>query len=100
MHPDSITDDRHRGVLEISWNDGQSQQLSHAFLRSQCKCSICLTMRLRTQDTLTVASEIRINEFRPVGAYGVQLIFSDGHERGIYPWVYLRGLIENLATRC
>lgn len=21
--------------------------------------------------------------------YGVQLVFSDGHDRGIYPWVYL-----------
>lgn len=24
--------------------------------------------------------------------YGVQLIFSDGHDRGIYPWDYLCGL--------
>jgi DUF971 family protein len=24
--------------------------------------------------------------------YGVQLVFDDGHERGIYPWSYLREL--------
>jgi DUF971 family protein len=29
---------------------------------------------------------------RPVGSYAVQLVFSDGHERGIFPWVYLREL--------
>jgi DUF971 family protein len=24
--------------------------------------------------------------------YGVQIVFSDAHERGIYPWAYLRTL--------
>ncbi|CAI8772207.1 hypothetical protein EMIT0P43_170072 [Pseudomonas jessenii] len=24
--------------------------------------------------------------------YGLQLVFSDGHERGIYPWAYLARL--------
>ncbi|WP_130911983.1 gamma-butyrobetaine hydroxylase-like domain-containing protein, partial [Pseudomonas sp. Sample_9] len=24
--------------------------------------------------------------------YGVQLVFSDGHQRGIYPWAYLAQL--------
>ncbi|VVQ11755.1 hypothetical protein PS938_03710 [Pseudomonas fluorescens] len=24
--------------------------------------------------------------------YGLQLVFSDGHERGIYPWAYLAQL--------
>jgi DUF971 family protein len=27
-----------------------------------------------------------------VQGYGLQLIFSDGHERGIYPWPYLAQL--------
>ncbi|MDA3875695.1 MAG: gamma-butyrobetaine hydroxylase-like domain-containing protein [Halothiobacillus sp.] len=27
-----------------------------------------------------------------VGGYGVQIIFQDGHDRGIYPWAYLREL--------
>nr|WP_234825174.1 gamma-butyrobetaine hydroxylase-like domain-containing protein [Cupriavidus necator] len=24
--------------------------------------------------------------------YGVQIVFSDGHDRGIYPWRYLQAL--------
>jgi DUF971 family protein len=27
-----------------------------------------------------------------VGSVGLQLFFSDGHERGIYPWPYLYAL--------
>ncbi|HYQ49053.1 MAG TPA: DUF971 domain-containing protein, partial [Pseudomonas sp.] len=34
---------------------------------------------------------VRIERVEPQG-YGVQLVFSDGHERGIYPWPYLREL--------
>jgi DUF971 family protein len=39
---------------------------------------------------------LRITEIHPVGAYGVQLVFSDGHDRGIYPWTYLRELTQSV----
>jgi DUF971 family protein len=29
---------------------------------------------------------------RALGHYALQLVFSDGHERGIYPWALLRAL--------
>ncbi|TSB05993.1 DUF971 domain-containing protein, partial [Pseudomonas aeruginosa] len=32
---------------------------------------------------------VRLRDIRLQG-YGVQLVFDDGHERGIYPWSYLR----------
>ena len=38
-----------------------------------------------------VDGRIRVIELNQQG-YGLQLIFSDGHERGIYPWPYLSGL--------
>jgi prepilin-type processing-associated H-X9-DG protein len=31
---------------------------------------------------------------REVGSYGVNIAFSDGHDRGIYPWSYLAQLSE------
>ena len=31
-------------------------------------------------------------DVRAVGNYALQLVFSDGHERGIFPWGYLREL--------
>jgi DUF971 family protein len=30
----------------------------------------------------------------PVGGFGVNIHFSDGHDRGIYPFVYLKELSE------
>jgi DUF971 family protein len=38
-----------------------------------------------------VDPRIRVVELNVQG-YGLQLIFSDGHERGIYPWPYLAQL--------
>lgn len=51
-------------------------------------CAQCRAQRLRGR---IVAAEqgVRLRDIRLQG-YGVQLLFDDGHERGIYPWSYLR----------
>jgi DUF971 family protein len=38
--------------------------------------------------TPMVDARVQVIELNPQG-YGLQLVFSDGHERGIYPWAYL-----------
>jgi DUF971 family protein len=42
-----------------------------------------------------IDARVRLIEVNSQG-YGLQLVFSDGHERGIYPWAYLEGLTPNL----
>ncbi|MFP4903907.1 gamma-butyrobetaine hydroxylase-like domain-containing protein, partial [Paraburkholderia sp. BR14261] len=37
------------------------------------------------------AADVMLIGIEPMG-YGVQLAFSDGHARGIYPWTYLEQL--------
>jgi DUF971 family protein len=41
--------------------------------------------------------QLRLLEVHPQG-YGLQRVFSDGHERGIYPWDFLAGMAEGLAA--
>lgn len=95
-YPREIVNNRQSRVLDIIWDDGSAQQLPHATLRAQCKCTICQSNRLlagamRIAPTAP-AADVRIDDIRQIGVYGVQLVFSDGHERGIYPWPYLREL--------
>ncbi|MGX1175826.1 DUF971 domain-containing protein [Pseudomonas sp. R151218B TE3479] len=78
------------GQLRLNWPDGREQRLDHAELRRRCPCSRCRALRLQGL-TVQVDPRIRVVEVNPQG-YGVQLVFSDGHERGIYPWAYLAGL--------
>ncbi|BAU74950.1 DUF971 domain-containing protein [Metapseudomonas furukawaii] len=76
--------------LRLEWPDGQVTELSHIRLRAACPCSQCRAARLQGRID-TAPSEVRLRAINPQG-YGVQLVFSDGHDRGIYPWSYLRGL--------
>ena len=80
------------GTLEILWSDGKKQRFPHAFLREQCQCAHCKSHRLQGKIVEVVSPQLRVTEILPVGMYGAQLIFSDGHDRGIYPWAYLRNL--------
>lgn len=97
-YPLQISNDKAGRALDILWHDGITQRLPHALLRAACKCTVCQSRRLLAQAapqdeaSATVSGDPQISELRQVGLYGLQLIFSDGHERGIYPWSYLRAM--------
>ncbi|EJM03079.1 hypothetical protein PMI18_01816 [Pseudomonas sp. GM102] len=90
MNPVAIANSQGKQQLRLNWPDGREQRLDHAELRRQCPCSQCRALRLQGL-TVKVDERIRVIELNAQG-YGLQLIFSDGHERGIYPWPYLSGL--------
>lgn len=92
MYPETITNDHAAGILEIRWQDGALQRLGNGFLREQCQCASCRSARDQRNERIAAAPGLRINSIVPVGSYAVQLLFSDGHMRGIFPWLYLRTL--------
>ena len=90
MSPLAMGSSRDKGQLKLNWPDGREQYLDHAQLRRQCPCSQCRAFRLQGL-TVQVDPRVRVVGINAQG-YGVQLVFSDGHERGIFPWGYLAGL--------
>ncbi|WP_433735477.1 DUF971 domain-containing protein [Pseudomonas putida] len=90
MNPVAVGNSRSQRQLRLQWPDGREQVLGHAELRRQCPCSQCRAFRLRGMAP-RVDERVRVIELSSQG-YGLQLTFSDGHERGIYPWAYLSGL--------
>lgn len=94
-HPAEISNDRADRVLTIVWQDGTRQRWPHAQLRASCKCAQCQSQRLSgSPASITEAprQQPRVDRMNMVGNYGLQLVFNDGHQRGIYPWSYLRAL--------
>ncbi|BBH48604.1 DUF971 domain-containing protein [Pseudomonas sp. KU43P] len=87
--PAAISHLRSLGTLQLQWAE-RLQRLSYARLRSACPCSRCKAAALEGRINL-VPDDVRIERIVPQG-YGLQLVFSDGHDRGIYPWCYLREL--------
>jgi DUF971 family protein len=77
--------------LFIEWSDGFSTVLSHRALRLQCRCAGCVYIR-RSGRAVEAPDDVELLELVPYGPNAVLLRFSDGHERGIFPFPYLREL--------
>lgn len=77
------------GQLELAWSDGTRSLFTPAEARARCRCAQCQGARLATGRDPQVDLAVSLLEIRPIGAYAVQLVFSDGHERGIFPYEYL-----------
>jgi len=96
-YPSEISNDRTGGTLTIVWQDGVRQQWPHALLRARCKCTQCESRRLLDLAPAPSTGQVLVDQLHLVGNYGVQLIFDDGHARGIYPWPYLRSNMQVVA---
>ncbi|WP_144157462.1 gamma-butyrobetaine hydroxylase-like domain-containing protein [Paraburkholderia sp. BCC1885] len=82
--------------LTLHWPDGREQQLAHAQLRQACACAECRRIRI-DGGALHTSDDVTLVDVQSMG-YGVQLVFSDGHARGIYPWHYLAQLAETQVS--
>jgi DUF971 family protein len=95
--PSEILDHRASQVIELVWADGIRARLPYARLRAACRCAECVSLRRNTGCDPVSAQDILLTAMTPVGETGLQLHFSDAHERGIFPWAYLRELSLHAA---
>ncbi|KRB87044.1 gamma-butyrobetaine hydroxylase-like domain-containing protein [Noviherbaspirillum sp. Root189] len=95
--PSEINLNKKAHTLELVW-DGKHAILSHRVLRRSCRCSVCESTRRLINDVLPVADDLVLLKVEPLGSTALQLFFSDGHERGIYPWTYLKQIAFGPTT--
>ena len=75
--------------LEVAFADGRAFELPCEFLRVYSP-SAEVRGHGPGQEVLQAGKRIvEITAIEPVGSYAVQLVFSDGHDTGIYSWDYL-----------
>lgn len=72
-------------ALRLQWPDG-AVSVSATHLRAACRCGGCRA------HPVVEEQDVQLVDAQPVGHYALNLVFSDGHDRGIYPWVWLREL--------
>ena len=73
-------------ILEVSFADGKVFALPCEFLRVYSP-SAEVRGHAPGQEVLQVGKKnVEITRVEPVGVYAVQLLFSDGHDTGIYSW--------------
>lgn len=91
--PSAISIDSRKRLVEIKWQD-KHVLVSHKVLRQSCRCSVCESTRRKLNDVIPVAADIELLKMEILGSIGIQLFFSDGHDRGIYPWAYLSQIVD------
>ncbi len=88
--PLSLSNSHIQKQVIVKWAEADLQSISHQRLRGACPCAKCRAARILGKITL-VDADVELIAMNPMG-YGLQMVFSDGHDRGIYPWGYLREL--------
>lgn len=96
--PTALKVKRAEQELRVTWRDGHESVLPAVALRKSCPCATCRTEREKqTRELLPVLKQapsgpIELSGARLVGTYAIQLIWSDGHDTGIYDYKYLRAM--------
>jgi len=87
--PTDITLHQQSGLFDIAFNDGRSFTLPVEYLRVFSP-SAEVRGHGPGQEVLQVGKRnVGVKAVEPVGMYAVKLVFSDGHDTGIYSWDYL-----------
>ncbi|MEL6513900.1 MAG: DUF971 domain-containing protein, partial [Pseudomonadota bacterium] len=87
-------DSRH---LIVEWECGTMSQLPAAYLRKKARDALSQRARI-DHGEISVAEGLTITNLVQVGAAGVNVHFSDGHDRAVYPFVYLRELSDQYGN--
>lgn len=77
--------------LALSYEDGAEFKLDAETLRMACRCAWCAKARMEGVFPTSFPG-ITLQAIEPFGSYAFNLVFSDGHARGVFPFAYLRSL--------
>lgn len=87
--PTGIDLHRQSKTLELRYASGENYRLSCEYLRVYSP-SAEVRGHGEGQEVLQVGKiNVAITAIQPVGNYAIQLVFSDGHDTGLYSWDYL-----------
>jgi DUF971 family protein len=81
-------------LLEIGFDDGRTFQLSCEYLRVYSPSAEVRGHGPGQEVLQEGKKDVEITAIEPVGNYAVKLVFSDGHDTGLYSWDYLHHLGE------
>ncbi len=85
-------------LLEIAFSSGERCELSCEFLRTHSPSAEVRGHGVGQERLQAGKREVSITAIEPVGSYAVKLVFSDGHDSGIYSWDCLYELATNRDT--
>jgi DUF971 family protein len=88
--PTSLRYDRTARTLAVSFDTGENFLLSAELLRVESpSAEVRGHGGAATKQLVRDKQAVEITRMEPVGNYAVRLVFSDGHDSGLYSWATL-----------
>lgn len=85
-------------LLELEFSTGERFELSCEFLRTHSPSAEVRGHGVGQERLQSGKREVNITQIEPVGSYAIKLVFSDGHDSGIYSWDCLYELATHRDT--
>jgi len=82
-------------LLEIKFDNNTECMLSCEFLRVYSPSAEVRGHGPGQEVLQTDKEDVNITAIEPIGNYAVKLVFSDGHDTGLYSWDYLYDLARD-----
>jgi DUF971 family protein len=92
--PARVSVSKSKGVT-IDWRDGHRSHYELKYLRDHCPCATCTGGHAAgpaPSPFPMFKPALRLEGVEAAGHYALRLLWSDGHNTGIYTWDYLRSL--------
>jgi DUF971 family protein len=86
--------------LVIEWSDGFTGSVTWKALRDACPCAGCREERQQPPNPLRILKPEELAPLAPVsmprvGRYAYKIVWSDGHDTGIFTLEHLRQLCQS-----
>lgn len=85
--------------LEVDFDDGLRAVLPAEYLRVESPSAAVQGHGPGQRVWVSGKAGVNIARVEPVGRYAVRIVFSDGHDSGIYPWALLHTLETERPAR-
>ncbi len=85
--------------LDVTFSDGVQRSLAAEYLRVESPSAEVQGHGPQQKTIVPGKLNVGIAKLESVGNYAVRLVFDDGHDTGIYSWVYLRELGDEYGAR-
>jgi len=101
-HPEHIAVSKSKGI-KIDWADGHTSEYGLQYLRDRCPCATCTGAHGGGPPAASpfqmYKAALKMSGVEPVGNYALRIVWSDGHNTGIYSWELFRALCPCAACR-
>lgn len=89
--------------LIIEWDDGYRGAVAWKTLREHCPCAACKEERDKPANPFHILKPTELVPLAPVsmpriGRYAYKIVWSDGHDTGIFTLAHLRQLCQPLPS--